>query len=248
VGSAPETSSTAFVSAANPAGGSQLAPLSIASLYGKNFAGVTAAAGAPPLPFTMQGVTMTMSVPGGSAFVPLFFVSPGQINFQVPNFVASGPATVTLTITQGTQSTSVPVTVKPFSPSLFTTNAQGTGQASTVIAGTSTVAGPVNAVGASRPAKTGDFISIYCTGLGAVTNFPGAGNPAPSNQLSQTQQQPVVTIGGRPATVQFSGLAPGFVGLYQVNVQVPAGVAGDAVPISLTIGGVTSNTATIAVQ
>jgi uncharacterized protein (TIGR03437 family) len=58
-----------------------------------------------------------------------------------------------------------------------------------------------------------------------------------------------VTIGGVPATVQFAGLAPGFAGLYQVNVQVPTGVApGDAVPVSLSIGGVAANTATIAIQ
>ena len=60
---------------------------------------------------------------------------------------------------------------------------------------------------------------------------------------------PVVTIGGVPAAVTFSGLAPGFVGLYQVNAEVPANArTGDAVPVALTIGGVTSNTVTIAVQ
>jgi uncharacterized protein (TIGR03437 family) len=104
-------------------------------------------------------------------------------------------------------------------------------------------------VGASRPAKAGEYISIYCTGLGQVTNSPGAGNPASSTPLSQTAAAPTVTIGGVRANVQFSGLAPGFAGLYQVNVQVPNGIApSDAVPLSLTIGGVTSNTATIAVQ
>jgi uncharacterized protein (TIGR03437 family) len=239
VGSAPQTSSTAFVSAANPTGGDQLAPLSIGSLYGKNLAGALASAGAPPLPLSMQGVTMTIN----GVIAPLFFVSPTQINFQVPNIATSTAASVTLTIMQGTQSTSIPVIVKPFAPSLFTTNAQGTGQAATVIAGTATV------VGTSRPAKIGDFISIYCTGLGAVTNSPGAGNPALSSPLSRTQTQPTVTIGGVTAVVQFSGLAPGFAGLYQINVQVPQGVPpGDAVPIVVTIGGVPSNTATIAVQ
>ncbi|HKA00969.1 MAG TPA: IPT/TIG domain-containing protein, partial [Candidatus Solibacter sp.] len=239
IGSAPQTASNAFVSAANPTGGNQLAPLSIGSLYGKNLAGALAVAGVPPLPFTMRGVTLTI----GGAFAPLFFVSPEQINFQVPNIVASGPATVTLTITQGAQSTSVPVVLRPTAPSIFTTNAQGTGQGSIVIAGTATLALP------ARPAKIGEFISIYCTGLGAVSNSPGVGNPAPGNPLAQTQSTPTVMIGGVPATVQFSGLAPGFAGLYQINVRVPTGVAaGDAVPITITMGGVTSNTATIAVS
>jgi uncharacterized protein (TIGR03437 family) len=245
IGSAPQTSSNGFVSAANPTGGSQLAPLSIGSLYGKNLAASLVSAGAPPLPLTMQGVTLTIN----NSFAPLFFVSPGQINFQVPNILSTAPVTVTLTITQGTQSTSVPVVVKPYAPSLFTINTQGTGQASAVIAGTATVAAPAGAVGASRPARVGEYISIYCTGLGAVTNSPGAGNPAPGNPLARTQATPTVTIGGVQANVQFSGLAPGFAGLYQVNVQVPDGVApANAVPVSLTISGVLSNTATIAVQ
>jgi uncharacterized protein (TIGR03437 family) len=193
----------------------------------------------------MQGVTMTLN----GSFVPLYFVSSGQINFQVPSLLVPGQATFTLTVTQGSQTTSLPVVVKQFAPSLFTVNAQGTGQASTLIAGTTTLAAPVGAVGTSRPAEAGEFLSIYCTGLGQVTNSPGAGNPAPSSPLSQTQTTPTVIIGGVSAKVQFSGLAPGFAGLYQVNVQVPDGVSpGDAVPVVVTIGGVPSNTATIAVQ
>jgi uncharacterized protein (TIGR03437 family) len=245
IGAAPQTSSAGFVSAANPTGGSQLAPLSIGSLYGTNFAPVVAVAGAPPLPFTMQGATIAI----GGAIAPLFFVSPGQMNFQVPLIVSSAPVTVTLTVVQGAQVTSVPVVIRPYSPSLFTTNAQGMGQASAVIAGTATLAAPAGTTSDSRPAKAGDFLSIYCTGLGDVTNRPGVGNPAGSSPLSQTIATPSVTIGGVQAPVQFSGLAPGFVGLYQVNVQVPAGVTvGDNVPLTLTIGGAVSNKATIAVS
>jgi len=100
----------------------------------------------------------------------------------------------------------------------------------------------------SRPAKAGEFLSIYCTGLGLTSNAPALGQPTASSPLSTTALTPVVTIGGVNAKVIFSGLAPGFVGLNQVNVQVPDGVApGDAVPVVLTIGGVTSNTVTIAI-
>jgi len=70
-----------------------------------------------------------------------------------------------------------------------------------------------------------------------------------SNPLSTTPVTPSVTIGGVPAAVSFSGLAPGFLGLHQVNVQVPPDApAGDAVLVSLAIGGTASNTVTIAVQ
>jgi len=72
----------------------------------------------------------------------------------------------------------------------------------------------------SRPAKPGEFLSIYCTGLGDVNNQPVLGSASPSNPLASTLATPVVTIGGQTAQVLFSGLAPGFVGLYQVNVKV----------------------------
>jgi hypothetical protein len=90
----------------------------------------------------------------------------------------------------------------------------GDTQGAVVIANTAIVAS------SARPAHPGEYISIFCTGLGAVTNQPATG-AAPS-QLSQTIATPSVKIGTLDAAVSFSGLAPGFVGLYQVNVQVPA--------------------------
>jgi uncharacterized protein (TIGR03437 family) len=97
-------------------------------------------------------------------------------------------------------------------------------------------------------ATAGQFISIYCTGLGPVSNQPATGMAALVSALSVTTTTPTVTIGGVAALVTFSGLAPGTVGLYQVNVQVPTGVSAGMVPVILSIGGVTSNTVTIAVH
>ena len=86
-----------------------------------------------------------------------------------------------------------------------------------------------------------------CTGLGDVTNRPASG--AVTSGLSETIAKPTVTIGGVSAPLSFSGLAFFFVGLYQVNVQVPANApVGDTVQVVLTIGGVSSNSVTIAVQ
>jgi uncharacterized protein (TIGR03437 family) len=88
-------------------------------------------------------------------------------------------------------------------------------------------------------------------GLGAVTNQPANGAASPSSQLAYTKTPTQVTVGGVtvPATdVVFSGLAPGFVGLYQVDALVPASVApGSAVPVVISVGQATSNTVTIAV-
>jgi uncharacterized protein (TIGR03437 family) len=232
------------VGAADPAGGSSLAPRSIASLYGTNLASAVVSADAgPPLPYTLGDATITIN---GTAAV-MFFVSPSQMNFQIPltGLLGNQP----LVITRGTQSTTIPVQLRNYSPALFTNNAQGTGQASTTIAATGQLAGPLNTVPNARPAKQGEAISIYCTGLGDVSNRPALGAASPSNPLAATLVQPAVTVGGQTAQVLFSGLAPGFVGLYQVNVVVPTTVTpGAAVPISLTIGGVASNTATIAVD
>jgi uncharacterized protein (TIGR03437 family) len=108
-----------------------------------------------------------------------------------------------------------------------------------------------------EPAAPGDAVQIYVTGLGRATpNGNPVGNtlrtgdvaPADGSPLYRTVETPVVTIGGIDAPVAFSGIAPGFAGLYQVNVTVPAGVpAGDDIPVTITIGGA-SDTATIAIR
>ncbi|HEV2445180.1 MAG TPA: IPT/TIG domain-containing protein, partial [Candidatus Sulfopaludibacter sp.] len=245
IGPGPRSTANSAVSAANPLGGNNLSVRSIASVYGLSLATETQVADlAPPLPFALGGAVLTML--NGTQTIPLFFVSANQINFQVP-FITAGAQQ--LTITTGSQSVTIPVNVVNYAPALFTTNAQGTGQASTTIANSASVAAPVGAFPGSRPAKIGEYISIYCTGLGPASNQPSLGSASPSSPLASTQAQPTVTIGGVNATVIFSGLAPGYVGLYQVNAQVPAGTpTGDAVPVVVTIGGVASNTATIAVD
>ncbi|HEV2687683.1 MAG TPA: hypothetical protein VGV35_03990, partial [Bryobacteraceae bacterium] len=209
---------------------------------------ISVADSAPPLPFSLSGTTMTIF----GAPVPLFFVSPGQINFQVPWILSNGPVQAPLIITVGQLSQTITVTVAPFAPGLFTTNSQGSGQASALIAGTAIIPAPAGTFPNSRPTTKGEFISLFCTGLGNVSHRPGAGSPSPSNPsgLALTLTPPTVTIGNVPATnIPFSGLAPGFVGLYQVNVQIPDTTpTGDAVPVVLSIGGIKSNTATIAVQ
>jgi uncharacterized protein (TIGR03437 family) len=236
----------ASAGASNAASGMGLSPRSIASLYGTNLASVIAVADvAPPLPFSLGGTTMTVA---GNP-VPFFFVSPGQINFQVPFVTISGPTQVPVTINAGLLSGSSTLTLTPYSPALFTTNQGGTGQAAALISGTASIAAPAGAFPGSRPAKKGEFVSLYGTGLGDVRNRPALGSPSPSSPLATTLATPTVTVGGVPATVSFSGLAPGFVGEYQVNIQVPDNApTGDAVAVVVSIGGLNSNTATIAVQ
>jgi uncharacterized protein (TIGR03437 family) len=109
-----------------------------------------------------------------------------------------------------------------------------------------------------QPAGAGDYIQIFLTGLGKAT--PGGdpngkvlptGSVAPGDGsvLYKTVQNPAVTVGGVATPVQFSGIAPGFSGLYQVNVQVPGGITpGDDVPIVVSMPNGVSDSVTIAVH
>jgi minor extracellular serine protease Vpr len=138
----------------------------------------------------------------------------------------------------------------PLAPGIFSMNGQGTGQGAILDAS-------YRLVDSSNPATAGStVIQIFCTGLGPVTNQPPSGSPPLDGQLSETTTTPIVTIGGTQAQALFSGLAPGTVGIYQVNALVPAGIEkGAAVPVTVGFGarqsisgGVTSNIVTIAVQ
>jgi uncharacterized protein (TIGR03437 family) len=138
-------------------------------------------------------------------------------------------------------------------PGIFTFSTTNSAtQGAIQIANTAIYVAPVGAIpgATSRPATTGDVLTIFCSGLGAVTPTPDSGSAAGSGStLSNVQAQVSVTIGGKSAPFLFAGLAPGFVGLYQVNVQFPTGVAsGNAVPVIVTTAGLNSNTATIAVE
>jgi uncharacterized protein (TIGR03437 family) len=164
------------------------------------------------------------------------------LNLQVP-WELQGMSTTSVTVTGnsiGTELESVPVALSD--PGIFSLGAPQGGQGAI-----ENVAGAV--VNANSPAHPGDYILIFATGLGAVTPSPPTGVAAIASPLSRLYVYPTATIGGVPAPVYFAGLAPGFVGLYQVNVQVPPGVApGDAVPVVLSVGTTASNTVTIAVR
>jgi uncharacterized protein (TIGR03437 family) len=96
-----------------------------------------------------------------------------------------------------------------------------------------------------HPVVAGETVLIYCTGLGAVSSGPADG-AAGSGQL--TIAKPIVSIGGTNAVVAFSGLAPGFVGLYQINAQVPSGLASGNQPVVITMGSTSSNSVLVPVD
>jgi uncharacterized protein (TIGR03437 family) len=236
---APTINAGGAVSAASYATGAPLAPGSIAAVYGNFLLSAPSQALDLPLPTSLSG----LSVQFGSEEAPLFYASNGQVNLQVP-WELAGAATSPLSATlDGQTGPAQTVQLASFSPGIFAINAQGAGQGAITDAFYQLIDG-------SNPAVPGStIIEIFCTGLGPVTNQPPTGSPAPTSHLAETKTTPTVTVGTVPAKVLFSGLAPGFVGLYQVNALLPeTAPGGNAVPVVISIGGMTSNTVTIAVQ
>ena len=172
----------------------------------------------------------------GDRDAPLFFVGPEQVNAQVP-FEARPGDDVPVTVNVGDLLTAPQnYRIAPVQPGIFIA-----GENAAILDAS------FQLVTAQNPVRTGDTIQIFCTGLGAVQEQVETGAPAPS--FSTVQLPVTVTIGGLDAGIAYQGLAPGFVGLYQVNVVVPAGVApGGAVPLVLTQNGIPSNTVTLAVE
>ena len=109
--------------------------------------------------------------------------------------------------------------------------------------------GSVTLNSAANPASPGDALMIYCTGLGTVSPAVAAGSAAPLSSLVYTDGKTSATVGGVNAQVLFSGLAPGWMGLYQVNVLVPGGITpASSVPVVLTTGGSASAPVMVAVR
>lgn len=228
------------VDAASFTPGAAVAPGSYIAIYGSDLAPAAQVVGTSALPVSMTGVSVSFDA--GSLSFPgrLHFVTPGQVNVQVPwEMPVSGSARMKVSV----QSSSTPLYTVPltaYAPGIFEYQTGGT----------SFVAARDEAsalIGPGNPAKQGRNIQIYCNGLGPVTNQPGTGEPSPAGPLAETTASPVVNIGGQNATVLFSGLTPTVVGLYQINLSVP-NVGSGTKPISVTIGGVTSKASSIAIQ
>lgn len=224
-----------------------VAPGSLVSIFGTGLAGDAALAPGPSLPFVLGTTALTL----GGVPVPLIHAFPNQVDAQIPWELAGQTSAPLTIVTDDLSGNTVSVPLAQFSPGIYTATGTGAGQGAILIDGTTTLAAPASGLITGQPATPGTFIDIFATGLGPVTNQPASGAPAPASPspLAQTVATVTVTIGGVPVTPSFAGLAPGWVGLYQVNVQVPSNApVGDAVPVALSVGGVASNQVTIAVQ
>jgi trimeric autotransporter adhesin len=210
-----------------------IAPGSLVAIYGANLAAQTAQADTLPLPVTLGGTQVLI----GGTSVPLLFVSPGQINAQIPFETAAGTTTL---VVQSTAGAGAPVnfTVTPTGPGVITAILPGHALA------VSLTDGSLNSP--QSPAVPGDFILVYVTGQGLLNPAVPTGAPSPADPLSYPYAPVQVNIGGQPASVPFAGMAPGFVGLLQLNIQIPYVPAGDQ-NLDVTIGGLTANRTIISV-
>jgi uncharacterized protein (TIGR03437 family) len=214
----------ALVNAASHQAG--ISPGCLATLYGVNFSGGAAARAAFPWPDKLAEASVSLD----GRPVPLLFVSDQQINFLVPAGLRPGTAELVVSTPLGPSPTAR-VALDAVSPGIFFVPATGLGAVQVAGSGQTT---------AQSPARQGDFIEIYATGLGPVHSESG---------FQRTDLNPEVSIAGVRATeLNYSGLAPGWLGLYQVNARIPSGVPAGLQPLSLSIGGKQSNEVKIQIR
>jgi uncharacterized protein (TIGR03437 family) len=226
------------VNAATQSSGTPHSPGELISIYGLNLASATAQAQTLPLPTELGGARVLL---GGNP-IPLLYASSGQINAMIPFDVTSG-VQLSLEVWRGEQP-AAPVTlyIAPAVPGVFTQNQTGQGQGIIVDAN-------YQLRNAANPARAGDALVIFLTGLGPTSPPVAAGTAGPGPPFSTTNLAIAVSVGGVNAPVAFAGLAPGFAGLYQVNAVMPSGVtAGDNVPVIVKAGDYAGPAVTIAAR
>jgi uncharacterized protein (TIGR03437 family) len=255
------------VSAASYLSSVPVAPGSFAALFiPSSVLNQPATTGGVPFPISLAGIQVVVNGSTGAPLngplhyagnLPAGAPTYGQINFQVPsatplgtNVIAVQNASTGELLAGGTFSVGAP------GPGLFAQNGGGSGLGS-ILNGDG-----VTVNSATNPATPGSVVSLYGTGPGAVSPPVPDGQPAPSSPLSyavtsygssaQSCEAPSTTCvifnDSIFGTVQFSGLAPGFVGLWQINVQIPASLPAGEVAVKVTVGGVSSNTVAIVIK
>jgi uncharacterized protein (TIGR03437 family) len=218
-----------------------IVPGEIATVFGANLTTSIGINLASALPLATNFLTVQVLVSGTAA--PIFAVDnvngQQQINFQVPYEVAGQTTATVQVVDNGSPGNTITVPVITAQPGIFTYTVGSTTYGAILHAN-------YQLANTSSPATAGETVQIYCTGLGAVSPTPADGVAAVG--ASMTVSAATVTIGGVAATVDYAGLAPGFVGLYQVNAEVPTGLTAGNQPVIITIGGTKSAIALLPVQ
>jgi len=210
------------------------APGALVSLYGWNLATGDASAAALPLPTQLSGTQVLVD----GAAVPLLFASRTQLNAQLPFDLSAKPS---IEVRSSGGSASSAFTPRAVGPAIFLLRLNGDSLPAAVH-----VDGRL--VDAANPAASGEWISVFLTGLGRVKGVATPGLPAPSSPLLETQAVVTARVGGLPAQVAIACLAPGFTGLYQVNLRIPTGLQPGAWRLQIFADGQGSNTPDLPVR
>ena len=218
-----------------------LAPGSYITIKGTNLSDTIQVYSTPYLPVALS--TVSVSFDGGGLSLPghLHFVSPGQINVQIPwEFQGQSSVLMKVTVDGNTaylQSNVYTVPLANYAPAFFLNSG-------TVADALDNTTGAL--ITTANPATAGEILQLYANGLGPVTTPQSSGEPASGSPLAQTTSPVTVTIGGKQATVfgvngnPNAFLAPCCVALYQIDIQVPSGLSSGPQPIAISVGGQTS--------
>ncbi len=218
-----------------------IAPGGLISVFGTQLSPINLATSEIPLPTALANSCLTVN----GAPVPILFVSPDQINAQMP-FEAIGDVTLILH-TPGGSSNKYSLQVLPDAPSVFMSGTAGPETNLPTIVRSDdnllvTDSNPVHRAG-------NEYLVIYVTGLGQTNPAVGDGLPAPSSPLAIALTAPTVTLGGVNLPVAYYGLTPGEVGVYQINVKVPGNVpTGLSVPLVISQGSYSTSLSLRVVQ
>ncbi len=238
----PYITPSGVISASNYGGFQAIAPATWIEIYGYNLANTRTQTWAGTdfvnnvAPTTLGGTSVTVG--GKPAYV--YFVTPGQLNVQVPSGIAAGPEPLVVT-TAGGSSTAYTVTVNTVEPGVLAPASfiiNGSQNIVALFANSLTYDLPLNIAGVTTAkAKPGDTLTMYGIGFGTVNPLISAGQVV--SALSALTSNLTITFGGVQANITYAGLAPGYVGLYQFNVVVPNVAASNTVPVVFTVNGAT---------
>lgn len=227
----------------NPQPGAPLAPGTIVQIFGSNLSSAT---GQPAfkdgkLATSYQGASVII----GGVEAPLYFVSPGQINAQVPmELVADKPYQV-LVSNNGAFTVPESTDVAAAQPAVAQCPA---GNAACPERRIIAQHEDYSLIDAANPARSGEVITIYLVGMGITSPSVRSGESSPVSPLAWVESKPEVSVDGQPAETIFAGLTPGAVGLYQINLRLPAGLASGDRSLVVTQAGARSNEVALPVK
>jgi trimeric autotransporter adhesin len=238
-----------YVKAGNP--GFAVAPGSLVAIFGADLADGLVVADSVPLSTSLANVSVTFN----DMPAPILFVSPGQVNAQLPSDIlpeGASEGVAGVVVRRGANSSQPRnVQVARFSPAIFTLPGTGLGPAVAVNNDDGSLAQPEGSVPGvpAEPARRGRAVIIYANGLGGV-DPPVEDGRASLDALRYATTMPAVLVGGIEAQVVFAGLSPQFPAVNQINIVVPANAPiGNAVPLQIRLGGLTtSDQVTIAIR